>query len=247
MENDKPKILVLVEGAKTDVKLMEHLLTVYGIHQTHQIVSYNTNIYTLYNQMFSDSEPENIDLLQLLKENEKDAEKKKIFDEYYSDILLIFDLDPQDPNFSEDKIKCMLDYFVESSDMGKLYLNYPMVEAFYHMKSIPDNEYFSYTATMQELQEHNYKTRVAAENRNHDYRKFAVDKAECNIVIKQNIDKAWVISASKKAPENANISLLKSSDILAAQLKKLNDEKALFVLCTCAFYISDYNPKLIEE
>ena len=82
MGNDKPKILVLVEGAKTDAKLMEHLLTVYGIHQTHQIVSYKTNIYTLYNQMFRDSEPENIDLLQLLKENENDAEKKKIFDEY---------------------------------------------------------------------------------------------------------------------------------------------------------------------
>ena len=76
MENDKPKILVLVEGAKTDVKLIEHLLRVYGIHQTHQKVSYNINIYTLYNQMFSDSEPENIDLLQHLKENKKMQKRK---------------------------------------------------------------------------------------------------------------------------------------------------------------------------
>lgn len=247
MENDKPKILVLVEGAKTDIKLMEHLLTVYGIYQTHQLVSYNTNIYTLYNQMFRDSEPENVGLLQLLKENEKDEEKKKLFNEYYSDILLIFDLEPQEPQFSEDKIKRMLNYFVESSDMGKLYLNYPMVEAFYHMKSIPDYEYLSYTATLQELQEHNYKARVASENRNHDYRKFAVDQSECSTVIKQNIDKAWVISKIKSPMENGNISLPEANDILAAQLKKLNDEKALFVLCTCAFYIPDYNPKLIEE
>lgn len=247
MGNDKPKILVLVEGAKTDAKLMEHLLTVYGIHQTHQIVSYNTNIYTLYNQMFRDSEPENIDLHQLLKENENDAEKKKIFDEYYSDILLIFDLDPQEPQFSEDKIKRMQNYFVESSDMGKLYLNYPMVEAFYHMKSIPDEEYLSYTATMQELQAHNYKARVTAENRNHDYRKFAVDKFECSTVIKQNIEKAWTISETKRESKNESILLPESNDILAVQLKKLNDEKSLYVLCTCAFYIPDYNPKLIEE
>ncbi len=160
---------------------------------------------------------------------------------------MIFDLDPQEPHFSEDKIKRMLNYFVESSDMGKLYLNYPMVEAFYHMKSIPDNEYLSYTATMQELQTHNYKARVAAENRNHDYRKFAVDKSECSTVIKQNIDKAWAISKTKMALENASILLPKSNDILEVQLKKLNDEKALFVLCTCTFYIPDYNPKLIEE
>lgn len=197
--------------------------------------------------MFRDSEPENMDLLQLLKENEKDAEKKKLLDEYYSDILLIFDLDPQEPQFSENKIERMLNYFVESSDMGKLYLNYPMVEAFYHMKSIPDDEYLSYTATMQELQAHNYKTRVSAENRNHDYRKFAVDKSECSTVIKQNIDKAWAICKTKIALENASITLPKSNDILTAQLKKLNDEKALFVLCTCAFYIPDYNPKFIEE
>lgn len=37
--------------------------------------------------------------------------------------------------FTPEKIKRMSDYFVESSDMGKLYLNYPMVEAFYH--SVP--------------------------------------------------------------------------------------------------------------
>jgi len=53
MANDKAKILVLVEGEKTDVKLMEHLLTIYGIDKNHQIVSYKTNIYDLYDKMFA--------------------------------------------------------------------------------------------------------------------------------------------------------------------------------------------------
>lgn len=187
MDNAKAKILVLVEGAKTDVKLLKHLLSVYGIDQSHQIISYNTNIYSLYNLMFRNTNPDDVDILQLLKEHETVAERKAVFDERYSDILLIFDLDPQDPQFSSTKITEMMNYFVESSDMGKLYLNYPMVESFYHMKSIPDDDYWSYTATMQELSNHIYKSRVAAENRNHDYSKFAVNKSECNIVIKQNI------------------------------------------------------------
>ena len=46
------KILILVEGEKTDVKLMNHLLQVYGISADHVVVSYNTNIYTLYKTMF---------------------------------------------------------------------------------------------------------------------------------------------------------------------------------------------------
>ena len=170
MDNAKAKILVLVEGAKTDVKLLKHLLSVYGSDQSHQIISYNTNIYSLYNLMFRNTNPDDVDILQLLKEHETVAERKAVFNERYSDILLIFDLDPQDPQFSSTKITEMMNYFVESSDMGKLYLNYPMVESFYHMKSIPDDDYWSYTATMQELSNHIYKSRVAAENINHDYR-----------------------------------------------------------------------------
>lgn len=190
MDNGKTQILVLVEGEKTDVNLMRHLLDVYGISQNHEIVSYNTNVYELYNHMFRDEDPNTIDFLQLLKEHENDPTKKLIFDRSYSDILLIFDLDPQDPQFSPAKIEEMAAYFVESSDMGKLYLNYPMVEAFYHMRSIPDKDYESYTASLQELRGKAYKARVQRENRDHDYRKFAATRDECSIVIRQNIEKA---------------------------------------------------------
>ena len=47
---DRTKILVLVEGARIDVRLMEHLFMVYGIDAKYEIVSYNTNIYVLYNE-----------------------------------------------------------------------------------------------------------------------------------------------------------------------------------------------------
>lgn len=73
---DKPKILMLVEGAKMEIKLMEHLLSVYGISQSHQIVSYNTSIYDLYAHMFVDTDPDDVDLLQLLKERETDPAKR---------------------------------------------------------------------------------------------------------------------------------------------------------------------------
>lgn len=209
MAKNKAKVLVLVEGKKTDVNLMDHLFKIYGISENHEIVSYNSNIYSLYNVMFRDNKPENIDLLQLLKEREQDPDKKSIFDERYSDILLIFDLDPHDSKFSADKLKTMIEYFVESSDMGKLYVNYPMVESFYHMKSIPDNEYNSRYATMEELKDKKYKQRVNQENRNHSYMFYAVDKTECDIVIRQNIDKGFLMCGVDKPkmplPDSAEI------------------------------------------
>lgn len=235
------KILILGEGAKTDFQIMKHLLKVYGIDNNHEIVSYNTNIYKLYKEMFinTDNDPSSIDLLQLLKEHEKDLTKKAIFDERYSDILLIFDLDPQANNYSPEKIKTMLEYFTESSDMGKLYINYPMVEAYYHLKDIPDNEYL--TRMVQVLKGNEYKKLVNLENQTHDYNKFAKSKEECNIIIKQNIQKAWYIL--NKSPINVPPLDL---DILNLQLKSIKDTNNLYVLCTCVFYIVDYNSSLIE-
>lgn len=246
MADEKSKILVLVEGKKTDYQLMERLLQIYGIGDSHEIVSYNTNIYVLYNEMFRNGDPASLDILQTLKEHERDPDKKKLFDRRYSDILLIFDLDPQDPAYSADKILEMASFFVESSDMGKLYLNYPMVEAFYHMKSIPDEEYNDYTASLEELRSHKYKERVTRENRNHSYVKFAVTKEECSTVIGQNIDKAWIISEAERLADGISQIVPDSADILKAQLKNLEEHQLVSVLCTCVFYIVDYNPALLQ-
>ena len=170
---------------------------------------------------------------------------KKIFDYRYSDILLIFDLDPQDPAFTADKILEMVSFFVESSDMGKLYLNYPMVEAFYHMKDIPDAAYDSYTATLEELRNRKYKERVNRENRNHDYSKFATTKEECSTVIRQNIDKAWLLAETERVVDGIVQILPDAGAVLKAQLKKMEEEQLVSVLCTCVFYIADYNPNLL--
>ena len=240
------RILVIVEGAKTDFRLMEHLLHIYGIDNKHEVISYNTNIYTLYQKMFADEDPSSIDILQLLKEKERDPAKREILEARYSDIILIFDLDPQDPQFSGDKILEMMGFFTESSDMGKLYVNYPMVEAFYHMKSIPDQNYNDYTVSLSELSQRTYKQRVNLENRNHDYSKFAISREECNIVIRQNIDKAWNISEVETL-HIEEYSLPELVEVLRMQLSKLEVERAISVLCTCVFYIVDYNPKFITE
>lgn len=239
--------MVLVEGKKTDYRLMAHLLHVYGIDSRHEIVSYNTNIYTLYKEVFFEGDPASVDILQMLKEHERDSEKQQLFDARYTDILLIFDLDPQDPQFSADKVLEMMNFFVESSDMGKLYLNYPMVEAFYHMKSIPDTDYPQYVVSKSELLAKTYKARVNRENRNRDYSKFAADKEECDIVIQQNIDKAWMIAKAGRPTETIVEYLPASVDILQEQLRLWESDAAISVLCTCVFYIPDYNSRLIAR
>ena len=69
---------------------MKKLLDIYRISADYSIVSYNTNIYNLYERMFFENDPESLDLLQVMKEHEPDEAKKQLFDRHYSDIILIF-------------------------------------------------------------------------------------------------------------------------------------------------------------
>ena len=118
-----------------------------------------------------------------------------------------------------------------------------MVEAFYHMREIPDENYNSYTATMTELRNRTNKQRVNSENRNHNQTKFAVTRDECSIVIRQNIEKAKLI-AKQSLDSDVLPDLMQ---VLRCQLEKLSEEDQIAVLCTCVFYIVDFNPRLIEN
>jgi len=180
-----------------------------------------------------------IDFLQVLKENEQDDEKRLLLEKKYSDILLIFDLDPQASNYAEEKICKMAQFFVESTDLGKLYINYPMVESFYHMKSIPDPNYNGYYSTMAELHNGDYKARVNRESYMRDYRKFAKTKNDCSIVISQNIEKAkHLVDCFEEVPS--------TDSILGAQLVEMKTRDRVAVLCTCPFFIYDFNPSLLD-
>ena len=123
MADDSMKILVCVEGGRTEITLINHLFLIYGLNDQYEIVSYKTNIFVLYQQMFENKNPEDMDLLMVLRENEVDPEVKKQFDIIYSDILLIFDMEPQDTLFSPEKLFRMQEYFSESDGNGKLYIN----------------------------------------------------------------------------------------------------------------------------
>ena len=180
-----------------------------------------------------DADPEDLDFIQVLKERETDPEKRKLLDERYTDIFLVFDFDPQDHHYNVAHLTEMLAYFCESTDHGKLYLNYPMAESFYHMPTIPDTGYLNKTVPMRILRDHAYKALVNLETVKHNYTQFAIDKAECNIVIKTNRDKAWDMIGQPRI----NSCFPEQKNILNVQHTLLQNEDKVSVLCTMVSFI----------
>jgi len=232
MSKPKSNILVITEG-KTEKVIMERLFKAFDSDEKFVYHPYGTNLYPLFNILSKERDQDNWDILLLLRSKEKDPEKQKILDLRFAEIIMIFDFDPHDPQYSDEKIAALATYFCDSSEMGKLYINYPMAESFYHMKHIPDDDFDSYTANINELQ--NYKARVQNDFQP-DHRKFATTKSEVSIAVRQNINKAWRIL-------NENTYLLPPSQerILQAQSKT----QEIAVICTCVFYVADYNSTLV--
>ena len=96
--NKNSKILLIVEGEKTEKQLMHRMCKEYGIDiLDNQIYCYTTNIYDLYDRIFKDSldEIEDLDFLLALKEKGINEENKDILtSNNYSDVLLMFDYEP---------------------------------------------------------------------------------------------------------------------------------------------------------
>lgn len=106
---------------------------------------YGTNIYMLYEDIVKEygsdwvENEDDIDLPYIIsKKKQWEALRYKI---NFTNIVLVFDYERHDTGFAEQKIVAMQNYFTDATDMGRLYINYPMIESYQHLKALPDTDY----------------------------------------------------------------------------------------------------------
>lgn len=108
---------------------------------------YGTNIYKLYEDIVkeygNDWAKNEIDVDLSFVISKKEHPETVYYRYDFTNIILVFDYERHDPSFSEEKILEMQHCFEDSTNLGKLYLNYPMIESYLHLKSIPDEEYIN--------------------------------------------------------------------------------------------------------
>ncbi|MCP1144562.1 hypothetical protein [Lysinibacillus endophyticus] len=147
----KSKVLLVVEGEKVEKELFEHFYSLYGMQDV-EIVAYRTNIYAFYNRLrndFGDTDGkivyDYIDLPLFLNDY-LGLEGDQLLNDYdFKDKILIFDYDPHDPQYSLEKLEELLSNFSNSTELGKLYLNYPMVESYNDLSSFNEDEFINYS------------------------------------------------------------------------------------------------------
>lgn len=143
-ERRRHRQLFIVEGNHEKEDLLKLLLRCFPELNIDidDVIIYGTNIYKLY-EVIDRAYPgewseQDIDL-PLIVSQQRECETLYKYD--FTNILIIFDYERHDPRFSVDKITKMQKYFKDITDVGQLYINYPMIESYQDFQNIPEDDF----------------------------------------------------------------------------------------------------------
>ena len=257
-------ILFVFEG-KDDNSIMSTVKALYPEAISENIIcTYDNNVHQLYTKMKSDDgDPDFTEsLLSVLKKklrannlSESDKTIAAATEDTFSQIFLFFDYDPQHhekgqavdlPKLNQ-QLREMLNFFDDETGNGKLYISYPMVEALFYTKRLPDSEFYSYSV---ELKDTEYFKRLCHDfsgYSNSDFLLYNQRELDCesqrrpeviknwNFVNQQNIAKAnYICTEQNQWPTTKND--VQQKNIFENQLKKYVNISRVAVLSAYPFF-----------
>lgn len=123
-------ILFVLEGEKTEDQIVTSFSKYLFNDKTVITCAFCAEIYQLHRALVDDDD---LDTFALLKELPSNKEILKEFSRNdFAEIYLFFDYDGHSTLASDDSLLEMFDIFDEETDLGKLYVSYPMVESVKH-------------------------------------------------------------------------------------------------------------------
>jgi len=123
-------ILFVFEGEKTEDLITESFVGHFFRDKLVVTCAFCAEIYQLHRAL---SEDEDLDTFALLKELPRNQEILKEFTrDDFAEIYLFFDYDGHSTLASDDSLVEMLEIFNEETNLGRLFISYPMVESVKH-------------------------------------------------------------------------------------------------------------------
>ncbi len=224
-------VLLVFEGERTEPRIFDNLnQTIFDSGSTSIIhATYNAEIYQLWKKVKDDPF---LDLIEILRE--RNARNQEILEgierDHVSRIFLFFDYEGHATGATDEKIGRMLTHFDEETENGKLYISYPMVEAFKDTNRDFQNH------TVSAKQNINYKRQVAAFTLYQDPRK--ITPGNWRHIISENLKKGnFIVNRQYEPPDSPPNQSLIFDGQLIHYIKPLDQ---VAVLSAIPFFIIEY-------
>lgn len=247
------KILIALEGERTESDFFQSILQKFGLNADLCIVG--TNLYTLYHKC-KDYHFE-CDVKDVLKELVKKDDEKEKLEQKFAYTYLVFDADlhHKAPNQRDTAVSIeelltnnfpklieMAEHFTDETDpsIGRLYINYPMMESFRYCDTFNDERYLSSTVPIANIR--NFK-QLASEKKLNGICVTKYTKINFTDLIHMNIkrlkplsDDHFDVFPSYKVYQTVS----EAQKIAKKQHNMVKIKKELYVLNTSLFIILDY-------
>ncbi len=155
------RVLFLVEGEKTEPRILAHLFSVYGLSDAYEIVPVGGVVHQLllelencYGDSLSDPDEYDVDTIELLRQMFPQHEDSLAG--LFTDLILTFDYDPHDDRFDPERLRLFQGIFSDSTDSGMLYISYPAIESFHDFASIGDQAFGDDCLVLKRLKEEGF-------------------------------------------------------------------------------------------
>lgn len=247
---NQAKTLIVVEGGRLEPGFFEQLKKVFGLNLDIYCLEYN--IYLLYKKMKEMDFTGNIK--DVLLEVHNTEENRELLSQNFAYTYLIFDFDPHHTEEYEkdipleeivekniEKIREMAAYFVDETDptVGKLYINYPMMESFKDCDSFDDNDYLTRSVALSDVKQ--YK-KLVGKRRMANKRVDGYSKNDFILLTRQNVRKLGKICKATDSllAYESYIQESNQSNVLNHEIEFVKSLKKIAVLNTSAFFALDY-------
>ena len=239
-------ILLIVEGPRDEETLVRKLWDRFDRNANYIIVPYRTNVHVLIKDLFRDGIDDDVDVVRYLKSSDIPEDRRIAKSMAFTDVYLIFDFDPQDPLFDGGMLAKVLRFFSDSTDHGKLFINYPMMQSYRHITG-PHDDGFRDRAVPARIGK-KYKSLVDAEAWKLLKQINTLDKEMLRFIIECHLKKMnRVVAGDYSLPSLEGYRSITQSSILDRQLERMDEDGMIFVLNTSLFLIVDYNPHWFLE
>lgn len=232
-------ILLVVEGRVTEVEFFSRFGELFFDNKTKLVFyPYSSNVYSLYHRLKNYEDM--TDTIAVLKEMATTEEQKNLLKRKFAEIYLIFDYDPQETAYSDEKIRAMLSLFDNETELGKIYINYPMMESFRDHRNFSTQDYLKRSISIKDISSEQYKLYVRDIGWNKNIAQ--ITERHFKMLCRMNIIKSnFILYSQNKMPEQINCSLCTNQEqILNKEIELKNEEDTVTVLNTCTFFLLDY-------
>ena len=245
-------VLVVMEGERRELPFIERFIQLYEINA--KLYVFHTNIYTLYQAMKKIGFAGDIrDVLASLP-NMKDQDLQTLRNTKFAYTYLVFDCEAQHTEYNEkslhiddvakdnmDHLLEMAEYFTNETDpsVGKLYVNYPMMESYRDCDSFFEDRYQSARISIDNIKKYKKMTgQKKIANRN--VKTFS--REEFASLLRMNVYKLSFMLTGIWSPLTYKDYLILSEQAKIAIYEKnlIVSKRCIDVLNTTLFLLADY-------